>query len=126
KLTAQTVTPELTSTDAALKETASWVAGRHPEWGDGLAGFFRDRLAAKELTATERDELTGQLARFTRTPAVQLLLADQLTVGATRNDDAILALRAMARSGLKEAPTTWVAGLAWLLTNGDGDLKREA
>ena len=39
------VAPELASSDPALKETASWIAGRHPEWGDALAGFLRERLA---------------------------------------------------------------------------------
>ena len=27
-----------------LKETASWIVGRHPEWAGALAGFFRERL----------------------------------------------------------------------------------
>src|SRR5207248_705743 len=108
KLAAETVAAELTSTDAALKETASWIAGRHPEWGDALAGFFRDRLAAKELSAGDREELAGQLARFARTPALQELLADQLRQSSMRRDTAILALHAMARSGLKEAPAAWV------------------
>ncbi len=125
-LSAEAVAAELTSSDAALKETASWVAGRHPEWGDALAGYFRDRLAAPKLTAADREELTGQLARFARTPAVQQLIANQLTRSATRNDEAVLALHAVARSGLKEAPATWLAGLVWLLTNGDAELKREA
>jgi putative membrane-bound dehydrogenase-like protein len=122
----QVVAAELNASDPALKETAAWVAGRHPEWGEALSGYFRKRLAADHLPAAERDELAGQLARFARTPAVQQMLADHLTMSATRNDDAILALHAMARSGLKEAPKTWVAGLAWLLTNGDTELKREA
>jgi putative membrane-bound dehydrogenase-like protein len=125
-LKAESVAAELTSPDAAMRETASWIAGRHPEWGDALAGYFRDRLLATRLTPAEREELTGQLAHFARSPAVQQLIANQLTRGATRNDEAILALRAIARSGLKEAPKTWVAGLAWLLKNGDGELKREA
>ena len=30
--------------DAALRETAWWIAGRHPQWGDQLAGYFQDKL----------------------------------------------------------------------------------
>jgi putative membrane-bound dehydrogenase-like protein len=126
KVTPDIVAAELTSSDTALKETASWIAGRHPEWGDSLAGFFRDRLAAKELSAADREELAGQLARFARTPALQELLADQLRQGSTRHDTAILALHAMARSGLKEAPAVWVAALEQVLTGGDTELVRKA
>jgi putative membrane-bound dehydrogenase-like protein len=126
ELKAEAVAAELTSPDAALKETAWWVAGRHPEWGDALAGFLRDRLAAKELTAADRDELTGQLARFAKTPAVQELLTQQLREGPSGRDGAVLALHAMARSGLKEPPAAWVAGLEQVLASGDADLIREA
>ena len=58
------VAAELNARDAALRETAWWVVGRHPEWGGALSGFLRDRLAAKDLTAAEREELAGLLARF--------------------------------------------------------------
>jgi putative membrane-bound dehydrogenase-like protein len=126
RMVAQTVTPELTSNDAALRETASWIAGRHPEWGDGLAGFFRDRLAEKELSVADRQELTGQLARFAHTPAVQELLTQQLRAGSSGRDRAVLALHAMARSGLKVAPAAWVAGLEKVLASGDAELIREA
>ncbi|HZY88356.1 MAG TPA: PVC-type heme-binding CxxCH protein, partial [Gemmataceae bacterium] len=53
-LDAKAVAAELNSREAVLKETAWWVVGRHPEWGGALAGFLRDRLAAKELTPAER------------------------------------------------------------------------
>src|SRR5262249_38602481 len=33
KLNPESVAPLLTSTEPALKEAASWIAGRHPEWG---------------------------------------------------------------------------------------------
>jgi putative membrane-bound dehydrogenase-like protein len=126
RMVAQTVTPELTSTAPALRETASWIVGRHPEWGDGLAGFFRDRLTAKELSAADRDELAGQLARFSRTRAVQELLAEQLREASSQRERAVLALHAMARSGLKDAPAVWIAALEQVLTGGDTELVREA
>jgi putative membrane-bound dehydrogenase-like protein len=124
-LKAETVAAELTSSDAALKETASWIAGRHPEWGDALAGFFRTQLA-KDLPPQVRDELSSQLARFSRTPAVQQLLALQLSEATVHSRRIILALRAIARSGLKEAPESWVAGLVAVLATDNGDLIREA
>jgi putative membrane-bound dehydrogenase-like protein len=126
KLSAETVAAELTSPDKDLRETASWIAGRHPEWGDALAGFFRKRVADKGLSAAEREELTAQLAHFARTPAVQQLLAEQLHHASTNRDGALLALHAMARSGLKEAPQEWTKGLTEMLTSAEGKMLGEA
>jgi putative membrane-bound dehydrogenase-like protein len=126
KLGAETVSADLTATDKALRETASWVAGRHPEWGDALAGYFRERMAAKELSAADRADLAAQLARFARTPAVQHLLAERVGRASTDHDGAVLALRAMARSGLKEAPPDWADELAYLLENAKGEMLGEA
>ncbi|HEX5272441.1 MAG TPA: hypothetical protein VFW33_18215, partial [Gemmataceae bacterium] len=105
---------------------AAWIAGRHPAWGDSLAGYFRGRVAAKVLPAAERDELSAQLARFARTPAVQQLLAEQLREATSHRDRSILALRAISRSGLKEAPAAWAGGLADVLASGDRELVPEA
>jgi putative membrane-bound dehydrogenase-like protein len=125
-LRADAVAAELNAAEPAVKQTASWIAGRHPEWGDALAGFLRDRLGAKSLSAAERDELTGQLARFARTPAVQQMLAEQLRGAPANLDRAALALHAMARSGLKQTPAVWIAALEQVLARGNADLIREA
>src|SRR5205823_6154363 len=77
-LKADIVTAELSAKDAALKETAWWIAGRHPEWGGTLSAFLRERLAAKEVAAAERDELVRQLARFAQAATVQRSLAEWL------------------------------------------------
>jgi len=124
KLTADQVAPELSSSDPALKETAVWIAGRHPEWGDALAGTFRKQLAL-DLPPKVREELATQLAGFARTPAIQQLLAEPLNEALVHPRKAILALHAIARSGLKELPEVWLNGLASLLTNGDEALIRE-
>ena len=68
----------LTAGDTDLKETASWIIGRHPEWAGALAGFFRDRLIKGKLTAADQAELERQLARFAAAPAIQSLLAERL------------------------------------------------
>jgi putative membrane-bound dehydrogenase-like protein len=126
KLGAETVSAELTATDKELRETASWVAGRHPEWGNALAGYFRERISARGgLSAAESTDLAAQLARFAKAPAVQQLLADQLRVVA-HHEQWMLALRAIARSGLKEAPASWVGGVVTMLASGDGEVVGEA
>ncbi len=64
-LRAETVADKLASTDAALKETAWWIAGRHPEWAETMTGFLRDRLfTAESLSPAARDELVQHLTRF--------------------------------------------------------------
>jgi putative membrane-bound dehydrogenase-like protein len=126
KLSAATVAALLTSTEPSIKETASWIVGRHPEWGGDLAGFLRDRLNNKELTAAERDELTRHLARFAKSAAVQQLLAERVGDLSAPKETCRIALRAMAQAGLKEAPEAWVAGLTQRLTSKDAELLADA
>jgi putative membrane-bound dehydrogenase-like protein len=130
KLATETVAAELTSPDAALRETALWVASRHTEnsWGRALSLYFYDRLVpSAKLSAADREALIGDLARFARMPAVQQdVMAEMLRHTDRFREAAIVVLRAMARSGLKEAPDLWVAELERLLTAGDVELVREA
>src|SRR5207244_9621439 len=112
KLDAKTVAPELTATDARLRETAWWIASRHPEWGEALADFFRARLARKD-DAGQREELLGRLAKFAQAKPVQELLAGRLREAP--REEQRLVLRAMAQANLKETPTTWLAALSAIL-----------
>lgn len=116
---------ELAAKDPALKEAAAWIVGRHPEWGAALAGLFRERLMAQGLTPAEGDELALQLARLAKAPAIQQLLIDRLNDSAAR-EPCRLALKAVGRSGLKQAPEAWATGLAHVMASGDDELVREA
>src|SRR5205814_2506035 len=104
----------LASHEPALRETASWIVGRHREWADALAGVLGARLDRADLPAAERAELERQLGRFAQAAPIQQLLAARL-----RNATAPLAarrssLQAMAWSNLKEedVPPAWIAALA--------------
>ncbi|MBY0513616.1 MAG: HEAT repeat domain-containing protein, partial [Gemmataceae bacterium] len=119
------VIAELGSADADLRETAWWVAGRHPEWGEHLVGYFRGQLAqAETLPPAARDELTDRLAKFAKNEAVQALLGERLTQARTRQDQHLL-LRAMARSGFKQLPPAWVGGLAHTVSLPDVQTARD-
>lgn len=103
-LDAKPVLAELDAADAALRDTAWWVAGRHPQWGTHLAGYFRDKLKAIEkIPPEERAELADRLRTFVATPAIQVVVAD----AAADPKTAALACGVMARSGLKAMPDDW-------------------
>jgi putative membrane-bound dehydrogenase-like protein len=117
KLSSQAVTRELGAADVRLKETAWWIAGRHPEWGPQLSGFLRDRLAGAKASAAEQEDLVRQLTRLAKAPAIQALLAEQAGDSAAAPAARRLALRAMAQGGLKKAPIEWLGALEKVLPN---------
>jgi putative membrane-bound dehydrogenase-like protein len=124
-LTEKDVFPHLDAPDAALRDTAWWIAGRHPQWGDQLAGYFKDRLAAADkLKPEERDELADRLAKFAKSVPVQKVLGDSLAGAPTGSSRVIL--RAMARSGLKTLPEIWERGVADALTSKEESVRRDA
>jgi putative membrane-bound dehydrogenase-like protein len=124
-LRAEKMAAFLTSPDAPLRETATWVAGRHPEWGDALAGAFAKRITAPAMTDAERADLQRQLARLAKSPAIQALLTRPLQDADAPAAERQIALGAIAQSGLKETPKPWLDALAGLLPNGDPALTSE-
>jgi putative membrane-bound dehydrogenase-like protein len=119
KLEAATVARELSAADSRLRETAWWIAGHHPEWGDTLAGFLRDRLNASNRNATDRDELVHHLARFAGSASIQKLLAERLTDSKAPRQTRVIVLQAMGQTGLKECPAAWVAAITKILASAD-------
>ncbi len=49
QLKPESVVPLLDSADPVLKDTAWWIAARHPEWGAALAEFLKGQLARARL-----------------------------------------------------------------------------
>jgi putative membrane-bound dehydrogenase-like protein len=107
---AGSIIAELSGADPALRETAWWIAGHHPEWGDQVAGVLRERIHAK-LSPAERDDLVNQLAKFAKSQAIQKLLADELADADGRR----LALSAIAQANVRPTPEAWIAAVARLL-----------
>jgi putative membrane-bound dehydrogenase-like protein len=122
----------LEARDARVRETAWWIAGRHPGWGEMLETPLKKRLAA--ATASQKGEgeskdrvaLVELLARFARTAAVQKLLARQLDDDAAKPGSRKVVLEAMGRSGQRQPPADWAAAVAKILTGGDGELVQAA
>src|SRR5262245_14957230 len=105
-LEAKNVLAELDVKDANLRETAWWIAGRHPQWGDQLAGYFQDKLkTADKLKPEERDELSARLVKFVSNAAVQKMLGEALSNANPAATQLIFSV--MTRSGLKALPVAW-------------------
>ncbi|HJT35777.1 MAG TPA: PVC-type heme-binding CxxCH protein [Pirellulales bacterium] len=118
-LTAEQVASYLSHSDATLRQAAVWIVGRHPEWGEVLAGHLGRRLADAQLSGDERGELDAQLARLAASPAIQSLLTRRLSDTAASSEERQSVLRAMAASGLKEPPADWITGLTHQLATTD-------
>lgn len=123
KLTAAPVVQRLGMGDAELKETLLWIAGRHPEWGEKLAGYFGAELdAAAGKSAAAREELQGLLVRLIGSKAIQSLVADRLAASETPIATKNLLLGVIERSGLQQLPERWIAVLVKLLESGSPEL----
>jgi putative membrane-bound dehydrogenase-like protein len=125
-LKAEDVTPFLAAADPELRKAAAWVAGHHPQWGEALAGFFRQRVTSKGLSETERTELEKQLVQFRNDEAIQNLMAEILSATSTQSVTRQMLLRAMAQGGLKETPKAWPETIRSALDQKDEALIRAA
>jgi putative membrane-bound dehydrogenase-like protein len=125
--------PLLDSADPVLRDTAWWIAARHPEWGGALAGFFRKILSPADASVAGHDDLPQRLAQFATEPAVQQLIADIVDRAASPGAQ-LAALGAMAASSsstgssarLKEMPALWRTALARAVTSANDDVVRQA
>ena len=126
KLDAATVTPYLTSANPTLRETATWIVGRHPEWADKLVDWFRARLNSRDLNDGEREELAHQCGRCAHAKAIQDLLADRLRSPSATQEERRLVLRSMAQTRLKETPADWLDALTEILATDDEALLADA
>ncbi len=116
------VVPLLDSTDQVLRDTAWWIAGHHPEWGDALATFFNAHLAG--ANAAQRQELQQKLVQFGDTDAIQGLIGNSLARAASKEERvaALNLMTAVARTRVKALPTTWIAPLESALASTDTDV----
>ncbi len=123
KLDPKFVAGLLASTDPALRESASWIVGRHRDWADALAGVLGDRLDRPDLPAAERAELERQLGGFAQAAPIQQLLAARLQNASAPMAPRRSSLQAMAWSNLKEkdVPPAWVAAMASVLDGKSGE-----
>jgi putative membrane-bound dehydrogenase-like protein len=108
----------LDSAEPLLRETAWWIAARHPAWADELSAYFDGRLNAAALGDRERRDLQEKLTEFVDDPAIQRLLAAMAARDGSAHTRAT-ALRVMAATRLRELPAAWIGPLVRALAAGD-------
>ena len=123
-LHANEVSPFLTGDSGELRKTAEWIASRHPEWGGELANLFRERMTRAEFTEREAGLATPILAKLASASEIQQLLSD--CAAGTNHEAATAALKAMAASNLKKAPSFWAEALVTAIRSSDLERRAEA
>jgi putative membrane-bound dehydrogenase-like protein len=126
KLTAERVLEAVQSHDQRLRDAAWWIAGRHPEWGDAVAGSLRRRLNLPTMPPEEQQELERLLSRFLGSQPVQAMLAEQLADAKATMPSRLVVLRAMGRVGAKGPPTAWLIEMSQILQGKDEALVQQA
>lgn len=104
----------LNETDPWLRESAAWMIGRHPEWGQTLADLYRDALRAH----APRSGLVEQLANLAKSDAIRTLLAQTARDPALSTECRTRALEAMARADARDLPQDWAEAIVQALDEG--------
>ncbi len=125
-LAVNTITPLLLSPDPILRETANWIATRHADWGSGLAGFFKERLAMATLPAQETTDLQNQFASMSSDASIQALIGDTLADASAPQGSRLVALRVTAQADVEPAPDSWVRGTVTALQSSNPEVLRTA
>src|SRR5260370_29568620 len=102
------------------------MAGRDPGWGGALGGYFRERLHAKEISQSDKEDLIRRLARFSTAEPVQIMRTELLQDSAATPVTRTLVLRAMADSKLKKTPDSWLKAWTSILESDNQDQIGEA
>jgi putative heme-binding domain-containing protein len=125
-LQAQTVAALLNSPERQLRETAVWVAGHHPDWGNALSGYFSERLRAVGPEPVAADELRTQLVTFAASEPIQEIIGAKLANHTTPARIQKLLLEAIAATSLKEPPRSWLEALSACLASENESVVRSA
>ena len=116
------------SRQPALKQAAWWVIGHRPEVGEYLARQFYGDLYTygQSLPVPDAAESALRLSQLAKSPAIQTTLSALLKGSDTPEEARLIALRAMAASGLKETPVEWNREVTWLLEDNSVAIRRQA
>lgn len=109
----------LTSADLRLRDAATWILRRHPEWGGDLASWFRTQLNRENLPADQLGRVQSLLPMLIRDPAGQQLIAEATASSNYPMTTRRAALAAMATSDLKTGPSAWIPAILAAMSAGE-------
>jgi putative membrane-bound dehydrogenase-like protein len=127
-LTVEPILQLLRRDDEISRETALWIARRHPEWGADLAAQLGPLLHRVSDLADEpaRARLRNLLVGLARSPQVQQLLGELAVAETTPSLGRSVILEAMRDAGLKPFPEEWVRSVVAVLGRPDNSVRAEA
>lgn len=114
------VLPLLDAADDHLRETAGWLATRHPEWDAAVANRFHEWLDAGPLNEFRHASFESLAPTFLPTPPMQSLIGVALAA-----EDANLraaAFKAIAAANQPGFHDSWKPAFAAAIEKSDGDL----
>ena len=122
-LTTKEFLPLLEDPDPAVRATAAWVAGGHPEWADEIVAHLRRQV--RESESDEAVRHAGELAlRLIASQAVQEFVSELIedTESAALRD---MGLEILGKSSLPKLPQPWSQSLARQIAAGDPSVSRQ-
>lgn len=119
------ITPFLEGENLVLRNTALWIATRHPQWSAEMVGFLKKRMHAGLLDEEEKSLLGKLLVSFCEQADMQQFMADYLKGADMRYK--LFILNAMAACRIEKFPPSWVEQIRrQLQLSGDPSLKARA
>ena len=117
------VPPFLYDPDPRVRDTALWIASRHPEWAGSVAASLDKNLRA--WSPEQAKLMGGALQSFASNSTIQLTVALLLREGGAPDRQAFL-LEAIEQSPLDPLPEVWVMALGDVLEGDDPTLQMQA
>jgi putative membrane-bound dehydrogenase-like protein len=116
------VLPLLEATDPALRREAAGVAARRRAWAKDVAAVLRRWLGGASMTGERVETARGLIGAFKEDAEVQSVVGKAAAAPATAASVRFMLLEAMAESGLKGAPDSWIEPLRAALGSPEEEL----
>lgn len=119
-----TLLPFLEKEDAALRETAIWLASRHDEWDAAIANRFHQWIDEGELSEARQAAFSALAPAFLSTPPMQSLIGQVL--GSEDGELQLAGFQAIAAADLPGFHESWQEPFANALEEPASEMAAEA
>lgn len=119
------VTKELGAEDPGLRNTAWWLVGKHPQWGDTFAKEIQAPLFREAPDPARAADWVKRLSSLHKSPLIGSLIASLVKDESVPKEVKLIGLKAMAAAGPREFPISWIEALTSALDNKDAQVLGE-